>query len=205
MCWESLYIDFVYSYGDESYIKLFIDIPPGRIVLRNKGELNLFRHPHIELWHKFLRDIFNPKICFREKALILPCSSVKPYRLSATHRVAESLIDKYGLRNSVQVYILSEPMIIVPRELDIYYPFANYDYPPSELDDIYREIFIDILSTILPKLRYYRRIVAILPKHHRNILIKSIEKVNHVDLDIEVVDYGKKAFRSIRKGIELLA
>jgi len=204
MCWESLYIDFVYSYGDESYIKSFIDIPPGEIVLRNTEELNLFRHPHVELWHRFLRDIFNPRICLREKALILPCSGIKPYRLSATHRVAESIIDRYGLRDSIQVYILSEPMIIVPRELDIYYPFANYDYPPRELDGFYRDMFIELLSIVIPRLRHYKKIVAILPKHHKNILLKSIERANGVELDIGIVDYGRKAFESIRKGIELL-
>jgi len=36
----------------------------------------------------------------------------------------------------------------VPRELDIYYPFANYDYPPDELTEKDRGIFIELLALV---------------------------------------------------------
>lgn len=196
----STYLDYLYRELGEKIAEELLLIPPGLKILKNTG-MNLFEHPHVVLWHKFLLNYFDSTYTTKPCALIMPCSSIKPYRLSAAHRVAESVLSKLGFHNFVQVYVLSEPMILVPRELDIYYPFANYDYPPSELTKKHRKMFIDILSHILPKLSYHRSIVAVLPEHHKSILIESIKR-SRSKLSIEIVDYGKKAFNSIKKAIE---
>lgn len=198
-----LYLDYIYNTLGAELYKQVMEIPPGEIVLRNTPTLNLFNHPHVVLWHKFLLEIYSAKSIDGDYALILPCSSVKPYRISATHRLADAIIRRKGLDNDVQIYVLSEPMILVPRELDIYYPFANYDYPPRELEKRYRDRFIDILAKILPKLDRYRRIVAVLPKHHRTILLDAIAKCQKC-IDLIMISYGKRAFESIKYGIEIL-
>ncbi len=199
----NLYLNYLYRVlGDDIY-RYIMDIPPGKIILKNASSLNLFDHIHIAIWHRFLIDVFNPSLIDKDYALILPCSGIKPYRASATHRLADAIIKKSNLDKYIQIYVLSEPMIIVPRELDIYYPFANYDYPPKELDKVYREKFIEILAKVLPKLSKHRKIVAVLPKHHKSILLESIKRCCH-DINLDVVDYGEKAFKSIKHGIEIL-
>ena len=198
-----IYIDYLYNELGEDMANKLLSIPPGIKILRNDVE-NLFNHPHIKLWHRFLLKYFDPRLCERRYALIMPCSSVKPYRASATHRIAESVLRKNGVYEYVQVYILSEPMILVPRELDIYYPFANYDYPVHELTSTYRQLFVDLLSQVLPKLSYHREIVAVVPRHHESILRESLIKTS-AKLDIIFINYGKKAFHSVKLAAEIIA
>lgn len=193
------YIDFLYKELNENAVEWLTTIPPGLIVLRNSN-VNLFEHPHVVIWHKFLLNYFDPSVCDKRYAIIMPCSSVKPYRLSATHRILDSTIYKNRLGDLIQIYVLSEPMILVPRELDIYYPFANYEYPVEELTPRYREKFIELLSCVLPKLRFYSKTIAVLPKHHLSILVESINR-SSLDIDIDIINYGKKAFNSIKLAV----
>lgn len=197
------YIDYIYQELGEELAAKVLSIPPGLRLLRN-GSKNLFDHPHVKLWHRFLVNHFDPGLCGRRYAIVMPCSSVKPYRASPTHQIVEAVLSRYKVLDSVQVYILSEPMVLVPRELDIYYPFANYDYPTHELFPKYREILVELLSLVLPKLKYHRKIVAVLPKHHMNILQESLAR-SSVDLDIIFVEYGKKAFHSVKVAAESIA
>lgn len=197
---ERLYIDYIYRNVDDPFT--FFNVEPGLVVLRNKEATTLFSHPHIRLWHRFLLEVFDSRVLGKSYALILPCSRVKPYRISRLHNQLEHLLDRYGLDNSIQRYIVSEPMVLVPRELDIYYPFANYDYPPEELTERDREIFIELLASTLPKLKNHRGILAVLPKHHKNILITALKLCNNC-VEVEIYDYGRKAFRTIKNVVEL--
>lgn len=194
-----MYIDFVYQELGKESAEQLLSIPPGLKVLKNCSQ-NLFEHPHVKLWHRFLLDYFDPRYCGRKYSIILPCSSVKPYRMSATHRIVDSTLSKTGLSKDVQVYVLSEPMIVVPRELDIYYPFANYDYPVKELKPVYRDRFVELLSIIIPKLAYHSKIVAVLPKHHLSILLDSIER-SGVNLNVDIIHYGRRAFQSVKLAV----
>ncbi len=196
------YIDFLYSeLGAEEAEKL-LAIPPGVVLLRNSEKCNLFDHPHVRLWHRFLVEYFEPEP--KPLAMILPCTQVKPYRLSPTHRIAEARLRKLGIAEKVGIYIVSEPMVLVPRELDIYYPFANYDYPPDQLSEPYRARFVEILSAVIPKLARHRHVVAVLPQHHRSILLEALQR-SSAKLSIEVCEYGRLAFKSVARAVDILA
>jgi len=192
-----IYIDFLYDELGKDVAESLLSIPPGVKLLKN-GVQNLFEHPHVILWHKFLLELFDPRICGKPYAVIMPCSSIKPYRLSPTHRILDSTLSQNNVEQYVQVYILSEPMILVPRELDIYYPFSNYEYPPGELLFQYRKQFVDVLSSLIPKLEYHRKIVVVLPRHHLSIFLDAVKKSSSA-LDYTIINYGKKAFQSIKK------
>lgn len=196
---EELYIEYLYSNVNNA--SELLEIEPGLIVLKNTRETTLFNHPHIRLWHRFLLEVFDPGLLGRECALILPCSHVKPYRISRLHSQLESMLTKYNLVDRIQRYILSEPMILVPRELDIYYPFANYDYSPKELTERDRETFVKLLASVLPKLRKHKRIVAVLPKHHTGILVSALKSCS-MCIEIEVYNYGRRAFKTIKYVVE---
>lgn len=191
------YIDFLYRELGEEVVEQIMSIPPGLKILKNDSA-NLFDHPHVALWHKFLLDFFDPKLCGKPYAIIMPCSATKPYRVSATHRIVDLSIHRSGIDHFVQVYVLSEPMVLVPRELDIYYPFANYDYPTHELTHRFRERFIDILTYLLPRLKYHSKIIAVLPKHHLSILLESVKRSGEY-LNLEIIEYGRKAFQAVKK------
>ena len=59
--------------------------------------------------------------------LLLPCSARKPYSRSRSHRVILAHLDK--LRQYLNEAIITSPIGVVPRSLEIMYPASNYDIP----------------------------------------------------------------------------
>jgi len=193
-------LDFIYILSERVGEWVF-EVPPGKIML-DASKTNLWRHPHVVLWHEFLFKLWEPTA--KPLALILPCTSVKPYMLSATHRLAESIIKREKLSDQVVKYTLSEPMILVPEEVEVYYPFANYNYPPHLLGDSERELFVKLLSAVLRKIiGVHKRIVAVLPKHHERILRDAL-RICGAEQSIDVISYGKLAFKSVSHAVKLL-
>ncbi len=58
---------------------------------------------------------------------LFPCSAKKPYSLSQSHQKFIQALGKY--RKYVHEVIISSPVGIVPRELELMYPAAHYDTP----------------------------------------------------------------------------
>jgi len=201
---EQLFIDYMYENLGPREVEKLMAIRPGEIMLRNTMDQDLFEHPHVELWHRFLINYIPYRPA--QYALILPCTRVKPYRLSATHLLAEKRLRAHGLESLVDVYIMSEPMVLVPRCLDIYYPFANYDYSPRELDEYHRMKFVSILKKVIPNLaRAYRLIVSVLPRHHAGILREALSSTTEARNKFIVIDYAPLPFKSIARAVELIA
>ncbi len=59
--------------------------------------------------------------------VLLPCSSKKPYSLSVSHQKFINALGKY--RKYVHEVVITSPVGIVPRELELMYPAAHYDTP----------------------------------------------------------------------------
>lgn len=57
--------------------------------------------------------------------VLLPCSAKKPYSISNSHYRFINAMGKY--RKYVHEVIITSPLGIVPRELELTYPAANYD------------------------------------------------------------------------------
>ena len=57
--------------------------------------------------------------------LLLPCSAKKPYSISQSHQKFGLALGKY--RKFVHEIIITSPLGIVPRELELTYPAAHYD------------------------------------------------------------------------------
>jgi archaeosine synthase len=61
--------------------------------------------------------------------LLLPCSAKKPYSFSRTHRIFENIITSIENWRVVHQVIVTSPLGLVPRELELFYPAAHYDVP----------------------------------------------------------------------------
>ncbi len=59
--------------------------------------------------------------------LLLPCSARKPYSISNSHQYFSRAMGKY--RRALNEMIITSPLGIVPRELELIYPAAHYDTP----------------------------------------------------------------------------
>jgi archaeosine synthase len=61
--------------------------------------------------------------------LLIPCSARKPYSMSQSHmRFRQTLIES-GRFDAVHEVIVTSPLGLVPRELELFYPAQDYDIP----------------------------------------------------------------------------
>jgi len=97
--------------------------------------------------------------------VLFPCSHRKPYSTSRTHRAFGDVIWSVGAAGLVHEVILTSPLGLVPRELELTYPAAHYDVPVTgEWDEEEGTMIRGLLANLLSK-RSYARVVSHLPRH----------------------------------------
>jgi len=85
------------------------------------------KRPDIVRFQRRLIERYTPPE--RKILLLLPCSARKPYSMSKSHQRFASAIENSGIKGSVHEVIITSPMGLVPRELEMYYPASAYDIP----------------------------------------------------------------------------
>ncbi len=120
----------------------------------------------------------------RKILLLLPCSARKPYSLSPSHLKFREAIERY--RGRIHEIILTSPLGVVPRELEVMYPAAFYDIPVTGYWDAEeREWVSSCLRAYLERnVRNYKhkQIVAHLSGTYKELCSRTAE-----DLGIDVV------------------
>ncbi|MFW9922341.1 MAG: DUF5591 domain-containing protein [Candidatus Thorarchaeota archaeon] len=151
------------------------------------GGDELFDVPRFVNHHDFMLKSYIP-IKEKQYSFFLSCSKYKPYYKSPYRRLFYSMLSKnLDIRDKSQIYTVSEPAIIVPEELDDT-NITAYDFPPENLTDKGKEIFILRLSNILPKLILaHEHSFYVLPRHHRAIFEQALERIytNHMIPDLD--------------------
>ncbi|ALU12421.1 hypothetical protein EYM_03555 [Ignicoccus islandicus DSM 13165] len=164
---------------------------PGTILL--EGE-ELFLNSIVMDYHEYLFGYLLENITGGDTALFTPCSKVKPYRDSFMYRKIEAIINKYGV--DVWRFVVSEPLVIVPRFFDIYYPAAHYDYPPEKLTENEIEIYVRLLRKALGILmNKFEKFIYTLPKKHRAIFEEAIKDL---ELNIHYNPYNVYYFPKLK-------
>jgi archaeosine synthase len=117
----------------------------------------------------------------RQILLLLPCSARKPYSKSHSHKKFIDAIGAY--RGGIHELILTSPLGVVPRELEMVYPAAFYDIPVTGYWDAEeREWVSSCLRAYLERnLGNYKMIVA-----HLSGAYKGISSSVADDLGIEI-------------------
>ncbi len=145
---------------------------PGTVTL--DGD-ELFLHPTVQDYHEFLFGYLLNVMGPGETALITPCSKVKPYRDSFMYKKVEAIINKYG--NDVWRFVMSEPLVIVPRYFDVYFPAAHYDYPPEKVTENEYEIYVNLVKEAIEVISMrFERLIYTLPKKHRKVFEDALSK-----------------------------
>ncbi len=65
----------------------------------------------------------------RKILLLIPCSAKKPYYSSKSHQLFRQVLWEVPNSQVVQEMIVTSPLGTVPRELELFYPAAQYDIP----------------------------------------------------------------------------
>jgi archaeosine synthase alpha-subunit len=99
--------------------------------------------------------------------VLLPCSAKKPYSISLSHQKFINALGKY--RKFVHEVIITSPMGVVPRELELMYPAAHYDTPVTGHWDLEERAWVGgCLRQYLQK-NNYKNIVAHVHGAYREI------------------------------------
>ncbi len=130
--------------------------------------------------------------------VLLPCSAKKPYSISLSHQKFINALGKY--RKFVHEVIITSPMGVVPRELELMYPAAHYDAPVTGHWDLEERAWVGgCLRSYLQK-NNYRNIIAHVHGAYREIC-ESVAS----ELDLEFIytaDNGVTSHESL-KNLEL--
>ncbi len=105
--------------------------------------------------------------------VLLPCSAKKPYSTSLSHQKFINALRKY--RKYVHEVIITSPMGVVPRELELMYPAAHYDTPVTGYWDKEERAWVgECLRSYLLKNKY-KNVIAHVHGAYKEIC-ESIEK-----------------------------
>src|SRR5450759_5071361 len=92
--------------------------------------------------------------------VLLPCSAKKPYSISLSHQKFINALGKY--RRFVHAVIITSPMGVVPRELELMYPAGHYDTPVTGHWDLEEKAWVGgCLREYLQKNNYKNIIVHV--------------------------------------------
>ena len=84
--------------------------------------------PDVVRWRSRIKERWSPAP-HKKILLLIPCSAKKPYFTSKTHQVFRESLVRVPNHEVVQELIVTSPLGLVPRELELFYPAAQYDIP----------------------------------------------------------------------------
>ena len=114
----------------------------------NAGE-SMFRR-EIALFEERLVSRYVPPRS--DVCVLIPCAARKPYSLSRSHQMFMRVID-----SRAHEVIVTSPLGVVPRELELVYPAGHYDVPVTGYWDLEeQELLTGFLTAYLEKHRYER-------------------------------------------------
>ncbi len=151
--------------------------------------------PEVRYYRERLKGYRKPA---GEVLLLLPCSARKPYSLSKSHRLFTVVTrDFHGLIHEV---IVTSPLGIVPRELEGFYPAADYDIAVTgEWSAEEKEMVKGMFFPLFRENRYFRIINHTPYEFVSGLLIeKGVENT--------VVDgrpTSRESLRNLRKALEV--
>lgn len=112
--------------------------------------------------------------------LLLPCSARKPYSTSPSHLKFIEALGRY--RAYVHEVIITSPLGVVPRELEIVYPAAHYDIAVTGIWDLDEQCWVEACLQDFLKTNEYEKIIAHVNATYAEICRNAAARLN---LDIE--------------------
>jgi len=192
----------------------YLNYKPGEVLIRKQDGNSPFNDRIVQIYHEYLRTLWKPRKV--DVRIGLPCTSIKPYSKSVTHRMMNYYVNTLRTKCKLKVEIISisEPMLIVPQKYEELFPLSNYDFPPKLMEPHEKEQMITMLANVLPKvLRTTKReVIFVLPQHHYDIVTRALNILNinyltgldqvtgdNDNYKIKIIGYGRLAFRTLHE------
>ena len=123
---------------------------------------SLYR-PDVERFRRRIKERYE-KPRSAKILLLLPCSAKKPYSFSKSHRFFRKAISNCGNPFAIHEMMITSPLGIVPRELEIVYPAAHYDVPVTGYWDLDEQRMVNELLEAFIENNHYEMMMAHLPQ-----------------------------------------
>lgn len=147
-----------------------------------RREIDLFEERLVSRYHPPRNDV----------CVLLPCASRKPYSLSRSHQMFVKVVD--GRAHEV---IVTSPLGIVPRELELVYPAGHYDVPVTGFWDAEEQrILTDRVASYLSAHRY-ERIICHLDGGAKEVVLAAAARLG-LSLEITCNDERPLSQESLR-------
>ena len=92
------------------------------------GSKESLQRPDVVRWRKRLEERYlRPRSA--NVLLLIPCSAKKPYSTSQSHKKFRDALLNSGRSDQVHEVIVTSPLGLVPREIELFYPAQDYDIP----------------------------------------------------------------------------
>ncbi len=134
-----------------------------------------FSRPEIKRFQKRVIHRYR-KPSLAKILLLLPCSARKPYSFSKTHRFLRRKVLETNNPDIIHELIITSPLGLVPRELELTYPAANYDIPVTGIwSEDEKKMIKELLTNYLSKNKY-EKIIVHLPENIVDFIKDVIKK-----------------------------
>lgn len=158
--------------------------PPYFRVRSPRQGLRAIKHPLIVKNRKKAHR-FKPK---HKKAVLVPCAGTKPFPEAPSHKHGYLK----GLKGKkLDLFVVSEPLGIVPYAWSREYPQTGYDFPPKHLRGAARAELVDRIGDwfclVAPK---YQEVYLALPGHHLRLVNDALARFDPVPTKITDVGLG---------------
>ncbi len=167
----------IMDFNEEKYFELRTPVARKQSMIANTMES--LKRIEVKRFANRVIERYEPPV--RQILLLLPCSARKPYSKSRSHKKFIDAIGAY--RGCIHELILTSPLGVVPRELEVVYPAAFYDIPVTGYWDLEeREWVASCLRAYLKRnIVNYELIVAHLSGAYKDICSSVAD-----DLGIEI-------------------
>ncbi|MGD1061503.1 MAG: DUF5591 domain-containing protein [Methanomassiliicoccales archaeon] len=105
--------------------EIFVPVTGPRFCANSRQSLS---RPDVARYRRWVLERYRPAP-HKKVLLLIPCSAKKPYYMSKSHRAFRSALTSVPNHEVVQELIVTSPLGVVPRELELFYPAAQYDIP----------------------------------------------------------------------------
>ncbi|MCD6108632.1 MAG: DUF5591 domain-containing protein [Thermoplasmata archaeon] len=162
--------------------------------------LDSLNRPEIVRFRKRVLERYEKPV-FKKILLLLPCSAKKPYRFSKSHKLFRETLNKVKNPAIIHELIITSPIGVVPRELDIVYPANTYDIPVTGywFEDE-KKMIIEQLTSFL-KNNKYEKIVSHLPDELHNVISPLVKTSYHTCIDHPVSQKSLKKLKNILENL----
>ena len=157
------------------------------------GSKESLARPEVRRWRQRLEARYMRPPAARI-LLLIPCSAKKPYSMSKSHMRFRDAVVSSGAADAVHEVIVTSPLGLVPRELELLYPAQDYDIPVTGHWDRDEKKLAEEMVTWLVESQRYDAVISHLGDER--------EPVNQVLRDFTDTSEGNPGSRESLKRLE---